>query len=326
MMRELLQIIPRGPFSLQAAAEFGFGPNAGRPPGDHGLMRLAFPLDGGSGYAGAVLRQAESDGPVGIELELRGAADPAAALDQIARIVSLDHDGEAFLEVGERDPVIAALQRAHPGQRPVLFHCPYEAAVWSIISARRPATQAARVRTGISEQLGATFELAGETLQAFPQPERLLGLRDDTAGLNPEKVQRLRGVALAATAGRLEVGHLQAIGPERAYEEVQQIKGIGPFYAGLVVLRASGFADAMLDVSEARGLRHTARFYGLDSPPTMAQFAGMAQPWRPFRIWAIVLIRLAGDRGTVLGEFVDAHRQMEADRGVGKLVVPTPDD
>jgi DNA-3-methyladenine glycosylase II len=263
-------------------------------------MRLAFPLDGGSGYAGAVLRQAEPGAPVGVELELRGATDPAVALAQIARIVSLDHDGEAFLEVGQRDPVIAALQRAHPGQRPVLFHSPYEAAAWSIISARRPGTPAARVRTAISEQLGATFGLAGETLPAFPQPERLVGLGDDTPGLNPEKVERLRGVALAAAAGRLDVGHLHAIGPERSYEEVQQIKGIGPFYAGLVVLRASGFADAMLEVSEAKGLRHTARFYGLDSPSAIDQFAGMAEPWRPFRTWAIVLIRLAGDRGTVL--------------------------
>jgi DNA-3-methyladenine glycosylase II len=295
------EIIPRGPFSLQAAAEFGFGPNAGGPPAYNGLMRLAFPLDGGSGYAGAVLRQAESGGPVGVELQLRGATDPAVALAQIARIVSLDHDGEAFLEVGERDPVIAALQLAHPGQRPVLFHSPYEAAAWSIISARRPASQAARVRTAISEQLGETFELAAQTLPAFPQPDRLLGLGDDTPGLNPEKVERLRGVALAAAAGRLDVGHLHAIGPERSFEEVQQIKGIGPFYASLVVLRASGFADAMLDVAEAKGLRHTARFYGLDSPPTTDQFAAMAEPWRPFRTWAIVLIRLAGDRGTVVG-------------------------
>jgi len=300
-MPELLEIIPRGPFSLQAAAEFGFGPNAGRPSAYQGLMRLAFPLDGGSGYAGAVLRQAEPGGPVGVELELSGATDPALALAQIARIVSLDHDGEAFLEVGERDAVIGALQRAHPGQRPVLFHSPYEAAAWSIISARRPATQAARVRAAISEQLGATFELAGETLHAFPQPERLLGLGDPAPGLNPEKVERLRGVALAAEAGKLDVGHLHAIGPERSYEEVQQIKGIGPFYAGLIVLRASGFADAILEVAEAKGLRHTARFYGLDSPPTTDRFAAMAQPWRPFRTWAIVLIRLAGERGTVLG-------------------------
>lgn len=299
---ELREIIPRGPFSLKAAAEFGFGPNAGRPPVYDGAMRLAFALDGGSGYVGAVLRQAEPDGPIAAELVLRDAAEPRAALAQLARVVSLDHDGEAFMEVGERDPVIGALQRAHPGQRPVLFHSPYECAAWSIISARRHGAQAARVRAAISERLGATFELAGERRHAFPQPDRLLELADDAPGLDPEKVARLRGVALAAAEGRLDVEHLQAIGSRQSYEEVQQLKGIGPFYAGLVVLRASGFADAVLPVAEARGLRHTAHFYGLDSPPTIERLAEMTEPWRPFRTWAMVLIRLAGDRGTVLSE------------------------
>ncbi len=196
--------------------------------------------------------------------------------------------------------MIGALQRAHPGQRPVLFNSPYEGAAWSIISARRPGAPAARVRTAISKQLGATFQLEGETLDAFPQPERLLELRNDTPGLNPEKVERLRGVARAAAEGKLDVEHFQAIGPERSYEQIQQLGGIGPFYASLVVLRASGFADAMLEVAEAKGLRHTARFYGLESPPTIDQLAEMAKSWRPFRTWAIVLIRLAGDRGTVL--------------------------
>ncbi|HEY6397849.1 MAG TPA: hypothetical protein VIX82_10390, partial [Solirubrobacteraceae bacterium] len=69
-----------------------------------------------------------------VELQTAGSADEDRALRQIARVVSLDHDGEEFMRVGERDPVIGWLQRAHPGQRPVLFHSPYEAAAWAIIS------------------------------------------------------------------------------------------------------------------------------------------------------------------------------------------------
>jgi DNA-3-methyladenine glycosylase II len=293
---EAAEIVPRGPFSLQAAAEFGFGPSQGRTPAFDGAMRLAFPIDGGTGYAGAVLRQPHRDGPVAIELEITGGGEPEPALRQLARVVSLDHDGAAFGLVGERDPVIGALQRAHHGQRPVLFPSPYEGAAWAIISARRPAAQAARVRTALSDQFGAAFELAGETRHAFPQPERLAALPEEVPGLNAEKIGRLRGIAQAALQGRLDVEHLHAVGPERAYEEVQQLKGLGPFYAGLVVLRASGFADAMLQVVEARGLRHTAHFYGLPSPPSLEQFAHMAEAWRPFRTWTTVLIRLAGDR------------------------------
>jgi DNA-3-methyladenine glycosylase II len=293
-------IAPRGPFSLRAAAEFGFGPNEGRPPGFDGIMRLAFAVDGGRGYAGAVLRQPEPDGPVQVELECRDGAGPEASLAQAARTVSLDHDGEGFAEIGRRDPVIGALQHAHPGQRPVLFHSPYEAAAWSIISTRRPAAQAAQVRDALGAQLGTSFELAARTLRAFPQPDRLIKLGEGFPGLNPTKVERLRAVASSALDGDLDVARLRELGPERAYEELQRLPGIGPFYAGLITLRATGFADAMLPVPERKGLAHTGRFYALDGPPDPGRFAELAERWRPFRTWATVLIRLAGDRGTTI--------------------------
>jgi DNA-3-methyladenine glycosylase II len=290
----------RGRFSLRAAAEFGFGPNQGSPPPYDGAMRLAFPVDGGRGYAGAVLRQPDPDGPLRVELTLRDGAELEPALAQVARVVSLDHDGAAFARVGETDPVIGALQRAHPGQRPVLFHSPYEGAAWSIISARRPAAQAARVRMELAARLGASFDLEGRTVAAFPQPERLLEFGDQFPGLNPTKLERLRGLAGAALAGDLDVTRLHELGPELAHEELQRINGIGPFYAGLIVLRASGFADAILTVPERKGMVHTARFYGLPEPPNGDQFAALAERWRPFRTWATVLIRLAGDRGTTV--------------------------
>jgi DNA-3-methyladenine glycosylase II len=287
-------IVPAGPFSLRAAAGFGFGPNEGRPPPFDGAMRLAFPLDGGTGYAGVVCRQEQENGAV--SLEIHGGGDPAVVSRQVARILSLDHDGDAFLAIGERDPVIGRLQQAHPGQRPVLFHNPYEAAAWTIISARRPAAQGARIRRELASELGATFALAGEPLAAFPQPDHLLAA-DTLPGLPEEKAVRLRGVAEAALAGRLEASVLQELGWEDALAEVQRLRGVGPFYAGLIVLRATGFADALLTVAEPKVLAHVTRLYGLSEPAGVERFAELAEQWRPFRTWATVLLRLGGDRG-----------------------------
>lgn len=289
-------LIPRGPFSLKAAAEFGFGPTEGRAQPFDGVMRLAFAVDGGTGYAAATLRQPEPDGHVLTELATSEDADPERAIAQVARILSLDHDGEAFLEVGKRDPIIGQLQRTFPGQRPVLFHSPYEAAAWAIISARRPAAQAAGVRQAIAEQYGARFAIAGQVLAAFPQPDRLLTLPLDTPGLGAEKVERLHQVAEAALTGRLDVTRLHERGPEQAFEAVQSLKGIGPFYAGLVVLRATGFADAPLLMTEPKILERTGELYGLGAPPKLEQFREISDRWRPFRTWAFVLIRLGGDR------------------------------
>ncbi len=291
---------PSGGFSLRAAAGFGFGPTEGRPPPFDGCLRLAFALDGGSGYAGVVLRQPGDalDAAVTVEVHTADGADGSAAVAQAARIVSLDHDGEEFARAGERDPTLGELQRAHPGQRPVLFHSPYEAAAWAIISARRPSRQAATVRAAIAERFGRRFELAGRTLHAFPQPDHLFELPDPTPGLNTDKVERLRGLAATAATGALEAARLLEVGPERAFEEAQRIKGVGPFYAALIVVRATGFADALLPVAEPRVLENAGRLYGLGRPMSLEELAAAAEAWRPRRTWATVLIRLAGDRGS----------------------------
>jgi DNA-3-methyladenine glycosylase II len=296
MTTEQLELVPLGSFSLRAAAEFGFGPNEGRMPAFDGAMRLAFGVDGGRGYAGAVLRQREPDGPVGVELQTIGDPDPQLALNQIARVISLDHDGRQFAAVGEREPRIGELQRAHPGQRPVLFYSPYEAASWSIISARRSAPQAARTREAVAQRLGASFELDGSTLHAFPQPDALRALTEPEPGLGAEKVARLQALADEALNGRLEAERLRQLGSEGAYTELQRFRGLGPFYAGLVVLRACGFADAALPMAEPKLLARTAELYGLERPPTLERFNEIAEAWRPFRTWTSVLIRLAGDR------------------------------
>jgi DNA-3-methyladenine glycosylase II len=296
------QLPVSGEFSLRAASTFAFGPTEGTGPSARDRLRLAFPVDGGRGYAGAVLRQdTEPHGPITVDLTLRDGAEAKVALAQVARIVSLDHDGSGFLEIGRADPVLGELQRAHRGQRPVLFGSPYEAAAWAVISSRRPAARGKRVRDELSVQFGDTFELEGETLHAFPQPVHLLELGDRFDGLNLEKLTRLRGVAGAAFDGDLDARMLHALGPERAFDELQRLDGIGPFYAGLIVVRATGFADALVPMPEPKLLAHAAHYYACSEEPTLQWLTDLAQRWRPFRTWATVLIRLAGARGTPAG-------------------------
>jgi DNA-3-methyladenine glycosylase II len=283
------QLVPVGPFSLEAAATFGFGPTEGQPLRFDGAMRLAFPVDGGSGYAGAVLRQSAADQEITVELQSTKTADPELALKQIARIISIDYDGNEFLGVGERDRVIAELQTRFPGHRPVLFHSPYEAAAWSIISARKPSAAAARTRTAISERLGHSFTLAGQTVHAFPQPDALSDLTN-FPGLDQTKARRLHKIADAGA--ELQADALKSRGPEDAFIYAQTLEGIGPFYASLIVLRATGFADAPLRIHEPRTLNYAAELYN-DRQLSLERLTQLAENWRPFRTWSTVLIRIA---------------------------------
>jgi DNA-3-methyladenine glycosylase II len=118
---------------------------------------------------------------------------------------------------------------------------------------------------------------------------------DSFPGVGPDKIERLHGVARAALEGRLDVTTLKDLGPDAAMAELQTIKGIGPFYSALIVIRGTGFTD-VLPVNEPRLLSLTASLYNLPEPPTPDEFQTLAEPWRPFRTWTAVLIRAAAAR------------------------------
>ncbi len=300
-------IRPQGAFSLRESVEFGFGQR--HAEAYDGVMRLAFVLDGTPGQpygeqVGVVLRQASEVGDNGaigsgdadgeVLAEVWGEGDLDAVRDQVARVLSLDIDGRGFADVGRRDPVIGRLQQLADGLRPPLFHSPYEAAAWSVLSARRPAQQMALVRDRLSAEHGRTFELAGRSVAAFPTPAQLLAV-EGIEGLTEEKVTRLHGVASAALDGRLDAGQLRSLGPEAAAERLQELNGIGPFYATLISVRAVGFADA-LPGNEPRLLALVGDLYGFGRPATAAELEQVGESWRPYRTWAAVLVRAAAGR------------------------------
>lgn len=284
-------IEPDTMFSLAAAASFGFGPQAGRPKPDGDQMRLAFAVDDYTEHAGVLLSQ-RADGA--IEATVQGTRRIAVVEQQVRRILSLDHPGAGWRAVGTRDPVIGRLQQEHPGLRPVLFHSPYEGAAWSVISHRRGSAQAAPLRTRLAAECGTTFDVGGESVAAFPLPERLVDLAA-FPGFEPKRVERLRGIARAALEGTLDAARLAQLDPAVARSELEGLPGIGPFYADLILVRATGLAD-LLPRDEPRILGCVGHYYGLGGPATAAQLREIAETWRPYRTWAVVLLRLAGDR------------------------------
>ena len=193
------------------------------------------------------------------------------------------------------DPVLSRLHALAPGFRPSNFHSPYEAAVWSVISARRARAQGIALRRRLSEAHGAAFELAGRTEVALPTPAQLLAV-DGFPGLPADRIPRLHAIARAALDGFLDIERLVALDPETAMSELQTLPGIGPFYSALIVVRACGHAD-VLSTQEAHSREAIRDLYGLDHVPSDAELAQRAEAWRPFRTWAAVTLRAVGSRG-----------------------------
>jgi DNA-3-methyladenine glycosylase II len=268
-----------GPWSLETSRRFweGFTPAAlASQPAGPGL-RTVFCAEGDWRRAEVEVSQAEATA----RLMVSGDGDLEAATAQACRFLALDADARGWPEVGRRDPVIGDAQAQLPGLRPCGFHSPYEAAAWAVLAQRLRIAQAARLRAELIARHGENG--------AFPAPRTLSRAGLDLPG---RKSEYLRAVAEAALDGLLDGTALRALDPDQAIQRVQQVKGLGPFAAELVVVRGANAPDALsrherrldAEITERYGPGHT--------------LAEISRAWRPYRTWAAVHLRALREQRT----------------------------
>lgn len=288
--QETFTIVPRGPFSLKESALFGFGQR--EAANWDGVMRMAFCLDDLTTQAGVAALQ-DGEG-VHFSVSVSGSHQMDPIRSQVARVLSLADDATGYAEIAGRDPVVARLQTAAPGLRPPLFYSAYEAAAWAVLSSRRPKRQMMDLRNRLSEAHGAIFEVEGQSITAFPTPRQMLAV-SAFPGISTDKLERLHGVARAALDGWLDTDTIRGSDPAQAMIDLQRVPGIGPFYSSLIVIRAVGVRD-VLPPDEPRVRKLAGRLYGLPADPTVQELEVLAEPWRPWRTWVVVLMRAAAER------------------------------
>ena len=288
-------ISPRGPFSLAAAQDFAGGFTAGIGGGGVGesAIVMSFPIEGWESSAAVELTQTP-DGIVTATTDADAAAI-ATVRAQAARSLSLDHDGGGWPAIGERDPVIGQLQEQLHHLRPVCFYSAYEAATSFVLGQHISMRQNARIKENLRETLGDRPSLNHDEFPAFPRPQVLLAT-DEIPGVPQRKVEWLHGLARAAMDGRLDTRMLRAMPYADALAHLRDIPGIGAWTAEAILLRGCGVADE-LPANDPVTLRAVATLY--DRPAmTQSELVAMAETWRPYRMWAVVLLRVGWNRAT----------------------------
>jgi DNA-3-methyladenine glycosylase II len=277
-----VSITPRGPFELANAQEY-FG---GWPANSAGDVVMAFPVEGWRTSAAVVMRQ---DGK-SVDGEVHGAGRWAQrAWTQALAAVSLDASGAGFAKVARGDPVLGTIWAEHGRLRPVLFHSPYEAACAFAIGHRITIAQTRRIRQQMAEKHGAAIDVGGETFHAFPDPLALRAVKS-FPGVSAQKVGRLHVIAREALNGRLDRQYLRGLPEARALAELKQLPGVGDFFAQGILSRGAGLTDFV--TNDDLTPRAVQLAYGLKQRPSRAQVLKRAEAWRPFRMWAIVLLHV----------------------------------
>lgn len=252
------------------------------------VLDLVFPVEGSWETIGVVVKQTH-DTVIAQIVANPGTVAIDTIRDRVEHMLALDIDGRAFQDLAGNDQVVAALQADRRGVRPVLFPSPYEAAARAIIGHRLNVKQAAKLHARIAAEYGEGVTIDGRTVHGFPAPSKLAALAP-VDGLAERKVEQLRALGTAANEGWLDTPRLQAMAHDAAMAHLQQLGGIGPFSAELILLRGVGDPDAF-PLTEMRLHRAMADAYHLGDDPDLSTLEGIAETWRPYRSWVGLLLR-----------------------------------
>lgn len=273
------QFTPKGLFDLAFQNKFF---NSWPTLKDEQTIVMAFPVEGWESSAAVAIKQNKDKS---LSLTVYG-KQPEKARDQALAALSLDEDGNGWQTIGKRDPILKELQEEYHYMRPSLFHSPYEATAHFMIGHRISMVQGRKIRQNMAEQLGEKFTIEAQNFYSFPTPQKLLKVTE-FRGLNVTKIERLHACAQATLDGLLDRTNLRSLPEDEALKKIETIPGIGSFFSQGILDRGAGRANGFThdDLTYyAIALR-----YGLGKSPTKEQVLEVAEKWRPYRMWAVVL-------------------------------------
>ncbi|SDT18934.1 DNA-3-methyladenine glycosylase II [Nocardioides scoriae] len=243
-----------------------------------------------------VVRVELGDRPPGVvpcTLTLADVRDLAPATERARRLLDADCDPVAVDAALAQDRALAPLVHARPGLRVPGQLEPAEVAVQTVLGQQVSLASARTATTRLVAAHGEPLGLAGdhEVSRLFPTMATL-------AALDPEdpdvlRMPRARARALTTLAAALDAGEVRldrSLDRPAAREAMLALRGIGPWTADYVAMRALGDPDAFLPTDI--GVRNAARHLGIDDVVARSE---TWRPWRSYalmRLWSVVLDQL----------------------------------
>ncbi len=125
-----------------------------------------------------------------------------------------------------------------------------------------------------------------------PDPQGILVLTDQQlrdAGLSWRKVSYVKDLATRVASGELDLAHVAGMEDEEVIRELVTVKGIGRWTAEMFLIFSLARPDvfAVDDYGIQAAMK---RLYGMDALPKPALMRQIAEPWRPYRSYALLYL------------------------------------
>ncbi len=248
---------------------------------DGDTYRRSLSLPHGAGVVGLSAR----DGHIRCDLRLEDMRDLGPAVARCRRLLDLDADPVAIEESLGAEPILAPLVRKEPGRRVPRSVDGSELAMRAVLGQQVSVAGAC----GLAGKLvhlcdrripDSLLDPGSSLTHLFPEPSVIAATDLQDLGMPESRREALRRLARVLASGQLVLDP----GTERKSTEEQllSIKGIGPWTASYVAMRALGDPDAFLPSD--LGIRRAVEKLGGKGDP--ASISNMAERWRPWRAYA----------------------------------------
>ena len=244
-----------------------------RLPHGPGSVRLALDQD------------AARTGRVPCTLRLTDLRDLGAAVERVRRILDADADPAAVDADLARDPLLAPLVRATPGRRLPGTPDGDEAAIRTVLGQQVSLAGAISLGGKLVAAYGEDgLRDAGGPTRLFPSAAALADVEAESLPMPRARARALVGLCAALADGGVPLDRSLARAEVR--ERLLALKGIGPWTADYVAMRALGDPDVFLPGDLA--LRKVLGDLGEQSDP--AAVTARAEAWRPWRSYAVMAL------------------------------------
>ncbi|MDX3073715.1 AlkA N-terminal domain-containing protein [Streptomyces sp. MI02-7b] len=244
------------------------------PPGGR-TYRRTLRLPGGH----AVAEVAETAGKGGRWLECRlhlsELRDLTTATQRVRRLFDLDADPYAVAERLAAAPAMGALAALRPGLRAPGTVDPHETAVRAVLGQQVTLAAGRRLGAALVAAYGTPLPVpSGGLSHLFPTVDTLAGASLSELGMPGARRDTLRGLAAALADGTVALD--PGVDRDAAEKALLALRGIGPWTAGYLRMRALGDPDVLLEDDVA--VRAGAARAGVSLQE--------AEAWRPWRTYA----------------------------------------
>ncbi len=182
------------------------------------------------------------------------------------------------------DPVLARLLAEHgPTEPRPPVGDSYTALVRAIVGQQLSVTAARSIYTRLLEHFGGQAPTTSQILAAEPDAMRV------AAGLSRAKVGFLRSLAEHVESGELDLRGLASQSDEEVVARLIAVKGVGVWTAHMFMIFELRRPD-VLAVGDLGVRRAVERAYELPELPAPDELERLAEPWRPQRSAACLLL------------------------------------